>query len=192
MKYKIQDETVVFDDYFKIKEASILHDTFKGGQIQVKRKSFERGDSVAVLMYEKDTDSLLFTKQFRYPTVNNGDGWILEIPAGSMEEGDLPSERAQKEVSEELGYQLHELKLISTFFTSPGGSSERIFLFYAEVTSEDKTTMGGGLVSEKEDIALVKMALSEILKRGISQCFTDAKSLVAVQWFFLNKKADQN
>jgi len=186
MKYEILEESTVFNDYFKIKEATIIHDRFEGGTIKVRRKSFERGDSVAVLIYETDTDSFLFTKQFRYPTVRTGDGWILEIPAGSMEEGDSPSERAQKEVSEELGYQLHKLKLISTFFTSPGGSSERIFLYYAEVTSEDKIMEGGGLASEKENIALIKITPSEVKQKGISQCVADAKSLLALQWFFLN------
>ncbi len=68
MKYKVIKEEIVFDDFFKIKKATIEHELFDSGTIEVDRLCFDRGDSVAVLLYEKDTDSLLFTNQFRYPT----------------------------------------------------------------------------------------------------------------------------
>ena len=187
MKFKILKEELVFDHFFKIKKATIEHELFNSNTIQVNRLCFDRGDSVAILLYEKDTDSLLFTNQFRYPTIKGTDGWILELTAGSMEEGDKAIERVKKEVEEEIGYQINQVELIHTFFVSQGGTSERIFLFYAEVNAKDKVLEGGGLKFEKEDIQLVKLKTKEVIANLKNKQFQDAKTIIGLQWFLLNK-----
>lgn len=188
MKYEILKEEVVFDNFFQIKKAKIKHDTFKSEPIEVDRLCFERGDSVAIVLYEKDTDSLLFTNQFRYPTTKKDDGWILELTAGSVEnQDDDPAQRVIKEVEEEIGYKVNDVELISTFFVSPGGTSERILLYYSEVNSTEKVFSGGGMKYEKEDIELVKLTTEEVAEMYHSQKFTDAKTIIGLQWFLMNK-----
>ncbi|MGY0392701.1 NUDIX domain-containing protein [Bizionia sp. KMM 8389] len=187
MEYKILEESIIFDAHFKIKQAKIKHDLFNSGSIEVTRLSFERGNSVAILLYESDTDSFLFTKQFRYPTITNGSGWILELTAGSLEGSECPEYRVCKEVEEEIGYQISEPELISTFFVSHGGSSEQVHLYYATVKSTDKLYKGGGMPSEKEDIQLVKIKKSELIKQFKAHEFQDAKTLIAIQWYLANK-----
>jgi len=111
----------------------------------LKRLVFERGDSVAAIVYHRDYKRLLFLRQFRYPTYDKGPGWITEVVAG-MQERDEPAEEALKrEILEETGYEASPIEPIATFYVSPGGSSERIVLFYVEVTSANKTGRGGGL-----------------------------------------------
>tara|TARA_R110002049_G_scaffold72395_12_gene186717 strand:- start:1784 stop:2356 length:573 start_codon:yes stop_codon:yes gene_type:complete len=188
MKYTIKSEKIVFNDYFKITEAIIEHDLFQGGTQEVKRKCFDRGDSVAILLYEKESDSLIFTNQFRYPTVQSDSGWIVEIPAGSVEDNDIKEERAKKELLEEIGYEINSLEFVSSFYVSPGGSSERIFLYYQEVSSKNKVDEGGGVTSEKEDIEIVKFSASEIEKLLLENRIRDAKSIIALQWFLLFRR----
>ena len=183
MNYQLLQERLVFDHVFQIKKAKIKYDLFNAGSMEVERYCFERGDSVAIVIYEKDTDCLLFTKQFRYPTIKEGDGWILELTAGSIEADEDPEHRVKKEVEEEIGYKLNELDFISSFFVSPGGSSERIFLYYAEVHSYDKIFKGGGLITEKEDIQLVKIPVQEVRKHIKNNPFRDAKTIIGIQWF---------
>lgn len=183
MKYSIENEKVVFNDHYKILKADVTYDSFAETTIKTKRLAFERGESVAILLFEKDTDSLLLTNQFRYPTCKNDDGWLLEIPAGSVEKDEEPEKCIQREVMEELGYNITKPKLLNSFYTSPGASTERIFLFYAEVSKNDKTGKGGGNEREAEDIQLVKIPVSEI-KNKIRQ-LKDAKSILALQWFLL-------
>ncbi|SRX74906.1 NUDIX domain-containing protein [Aequorivita antarctica] len=183
MKYTINEEKIVFDDHYKIVKAKVTYDTFNGKQITTKRLAFERGDSVAILLLEKETQSILLTKQFRYPSCKNNEGWLTEIPAGSMEENEKPEECITREVMEELGYKTNHPKLISTFYTSPGASTERIFLFYAEVSLTDKTGKGGGNDAENEDIQLVKIPVSEIASKILK--LKDAKTILALQWFLL-------
>ncbi|MFT5777127.1 MAG: nudix-type nucleoside diphosphatase (YffH/AdpP family) [Crocinitomicaceae bacterium] len=187
MKYKILSEEIVFKDHFTIKKATIEHDSFVQSEpVEVPRLCFERGDSVAILLYETDTDTILFTNQFRYPSIKEGDGWILELTAGSVEEGEEPEVCANREIEEEIGYTGGKLAFISSFFVSPGGCSERIFLYTAEVQSTDKTAKGGGLESESEDIQLVKIPRDEIQSMLQNNEFRDAKTIIGLQWFMAN------
>ncbi len=187
MKYKIIKEEIVFDNFFKIKKAKIKHELFDSNTIEVDRLSFERGDSVAILIYEKDTDSLLFTNQFRYPTIKEKDGWILELTAGSLEGNEEPKNRVKKEVEEEIGYKVNAVEYINSFFVSPGGTSERILLYYSEVNSTDKIFNGGGMKYEKEDIQLIKIKTKEVIKQLKNNKFRDAKTIIGIQWFLMNK-----
>lgn len=188
MKYKIQKEEVVFDDFFQIKKADIEHDTFQGDTMTINRLCLERGDAVAILIYEKDTKSFLFTKQFRYPAIKEGQPWMLEVTAGMLEGDEDPIYRVKQEVKEEIGYQVQDIEFINSFFISPGGTSERIFLYYSEVFSKDKIAAGGGLKIEHEDIQLVKMNLAEVIKAYNDNAFRDGKTIMAIQWFLLHKQ----
>jgi ADP-ribose pyrophosphatase len=184
MKYSISEEKVVFDDHYKMVKAKVTYDTFEGNQISTTRLAFKRGDSVGILLLEKDSNSILLTNQFRYPTCKNADGWLMEIPAGSLEENEKPQDCIKREVMEELGYKIKMPKLLSTFYTSPGASTERIFLFYCEVSKNDKIEKGGGNEQENEDIQLVKIPVSQITSKILE--LKDAKTILALQWFLLN------
>lgn len=185
MKYSVKNERIVFNDHYKMVKAEVSYDTFDGNKIRTERLAFERGNSVAILLYEKETQSVLITNQFRYPTCKNGEGWLLEIPAGSLEENEKPKECIKREVMEELGYQLNTIELLNTFYTSPGASTERIFLYYSEISTKDKIEKGGGNPQENEDIQLVKIPVSEIPSK-ISE-MKDAKTILALQWYLLQK-----
>lgn len=185
MKYSIKNEKIVFNDHYKVVKAKVTYDTFDGNEISAKRLAFERGDSVAILLIENETQSVLLTNQFRYPSCKNKDGWLLEIPAGSLEENENPKDCVIREVMEELGYHVSSTDHVSTFYTSPGASTERIFLFFSEVSQKDKIEKGGGLESENEDIQLVKIPIAEIASK-ISE-MQDAKTILALQWYLLNQ-----
>lgn len=186
MNYKVHSEELIFDQFFRIKKAKIEHDLFDGGSVTVHRLCFERGDSVAILIYEKDTNLFLFTKQFRYPAVAEN-GWIVELTAGSIDEGENPEHAVQREVEEEIGYKIKDMIFINSFFVSPGGTSERIFLYYAEVETTDKVYVGGGKLSENENIELVKFSFNEIKKMLENNLIRDAKTIIALQWIMLNQ-----
>lgn len=185
MKYSIQNERIVFDDHYKVVKASVTYETFQNEEITTNRLAFERGDSVAIILFEKESNTILLTNQFRYPTCKHNNGWLLEIPAGSLEEHENPSECIIREVMEELGYKIASPQLLHTFYTSPGAATERIFLFYAEVSQKDKIGKGGGNEGENEDIQTIKIPISDIRKKLPD--FIDGKTILALQWFLLNK-----
>lgn len=188
MKYNILNENLVYDGFLKIKKATITHDSFyKNTRITCSREMLDRGDSVAVLLFEKDTNQFIFIDQFRYPTIKQGTGWLKEIPAGELEFDEDPVKCAIREVEEETGYIVNHLDHISTFYATPGGSSERMYLYFGEVMKKDKVYTGGGLQEENEDILLYKYDASKIDTLLNSGIINDAKSIIALQWYKINK-----
>ncbi|RFN59828.1 NUDIX domain-containing protein [Marixanthomonas ophiurae] len=179
MKYSIANERVVFNDHYKMLKAETTYDSFKSDVIKTERLAFHRGDSVAIVLYESDTDSILLTNQFRYPTTQHNEGWILEIPAGSLKKGKNPSSYMEREVLEELGYQITKPQLVSQFYTSSGGSTEQVSL-------KDKNEKGGGVETENEDIQLVKITVAEI-GLSISKEIKDANIIIGLRWFLFHK-----
>ncbi|SCY08651.1 ADP-ribose pyrophosphatase [Nonlabens sp. Hel1_33_55] len=186
MDYRIEKEKKVYDGFLKVLEAQVKHDTFEQETyITAKRECLERGDSVAVLVYEVDTDSFVFTRQFRYPSARRGSPWMLELVAGSIDDGESDIASAKRELQEEIGYQVDKLEKIHTYFPSPGGCSEQIHLFYTEVHSSQQTQTGGGKESEKEDIQIVRIKKLEAKKILLEGAFNNSISIIGLQWWFL-------
>lgn len=87
-----------------------------------------------------------------------------------------------RELNEEPGYHPFHLEPIATFYPSPGGSSERLHLFYAEVSETGRTGPGGGLDSEHEDIEVIELSIDELRARLDAGELVDAKTIIAAQW----------
>ena len=168
---KIINEEMAYDGHFKIKKYT-LEDGDGNKQIN---ECFERGNSVAAVIFHRDKQVFLFTQQYRIGPQQD----MIEIVAGSMDkENETPSEALIREVEEELGYQVitDSVEHIASVFVSPGGTSERVHIMYAEV--ENKISSGGGL--DGEDITVIEMTAHEIT--DLSK-FNDAKTVLGIQWF---------
>lgn len=171
----------VFDGFFKIDELKLQFEKFNGEMSEpVTRLIFERGDSVAAVILNTETKRLIFTNQFKTPSYEKGPGWINEIVAGMVDEGEPPLEAIRREIFEETGYRVRDARPISTFYVSPGGSSERIFLYYVEVDNAEHAGRGGGVAAEGEDIQLIEMTIPDALKAVSSGGFADAKTIVGL------------
>ena len=143
----------LLDDFLSIDEATLEVD----GVVQ-RRLALERGDGVAAIVRRVEDGMILLTRQFRYPTLGKGPGWLLETAAGVVEAGEDVEEALQRELVEELGYRARRLELIGRFYLSPGGSTERLSLYYAEVSERDRVGPGGGVASEGESIEVVELS----------------------------------
>ena len=188
-RVRVEQKKRIFDDFFKVDEALVRYEKFDGQMSEsVRRLNFERGDAVAVLIFNRETRRMILVNQFRYPTYEKGDGWIVEVVAGILGKGEAPEEAVRREVLEETGYRVGEVISIFTFYPSPGGSSERIFLYYAEVENSDRVSGGGGLSSEHEDIEVMDYSLSEIRGALENKKIIDAKTIIALMWFEKNTR----
>jgi nudix-type nucleoside diphosphatase (YffH/AdpP family) len=183
MRVEIRSQRRLFDDFFKIDEAHLEYERFDGSMSEnVRRLVFNRGDSVAAVILDRSTDRLILTNQFRYPTYEKGPGWLIELVAGSFTPDESPELAIKREIHEELGYRVKSVEHVSTFYVSPGGTSERIVLYYAEVTDDLREGPGGGVATEGEDIELVTMRLDDALARIGSGGIVDAKTIVGILW----------
>ncbi len=182
-KVKIHNRRWLLQDFLKVEEVELQFEKFDGSMSpKVRRLNMDRGDAVAALVWHSDKKVLLLTKQFRLPAHTKGKSWIVEVIAGGLKESENPEEAIKREIEEEAGYLPKNVQHIHTFFVSPGGTSERILLYFCTVKEADKTNEGGGLESENEDIELVefsKEAFFEAIDKGN---ITDAKTLIAGLW----------
>lgn len=177
----------VFDGFLKIDEVSVSFDRLSGkGRIEgLKRLIMERGDSAAALVHETDSDKVLLTRQVRAATIDKGPGAIDEVVAGAIEKGEKAKDCIRREIEEEIGYRVTKRAIvkIGEFYVSPGGTSERIVLFYVPVKAQDRVnSTASGVASEGEDIALVKIKRKAFIKLALSAKIDDAKTLIAGLW----------
>jgi len=186
-KPKIIETTCEYDGFFKINRAVLQQPRLDGSKFrEVSRYVFERGDAAAILLHDFQHQSLLFVRQFRYPpVVRNDSGWLLEIIAGSFEEGDDVIEIAQKEILEEAGLTLPKPRYMSMFYLSPGGSSERCFLFETPVDTQGLHGRIGGETGTDEDVRVEIYTIEETVDMIRSGEIVDAKTIIAVQKLLL-------
>jgi nudix-type nucleoside diphosphatase (YffH/AdpP family) len=182
-RVNVQSRRRLLDDFFKVDEAQVSYERPDGSMTPAMRRLvFERGDSVAAVVWHRDWKCLLFTEQFRYPTFGKGDGWLLEVMAGMIDDNATPESSLRRELEEEFGYHPETMEHIATFFVSPGGTSERIWLYYAEVSESSHISAGGGLAHEDEDIRIVRMSLDHARTAMLEGNFPDAKTIIGLQW----------
>jgi nudix-type nucleoside diphosphatase (YffH/AdpP family) len=188
----------LLDAFFKVDEYTVSHERFDGAMSEPRPiLIFERGDAVAALLYDPERRVVITVHQFRLPTREKGQGrgWLIEAVAGMIptDEGGKPLETPMqcliREVQEETGYQLTHATPVAKFFSSPGGSTEFIYLYYAEVRKIDKTAEGGGLAEDGEDIEIVEYPIEDFFERLTRGEFEDPKLIIAGQWLMARRGA---
>jgi len=180
----------ILDGFFKIDRAVVSYERFDGTMsAPMTRLVFERGDSVAVLLFDRQRREVVLVQQFRYPAyVRDGDGWLWEIIAGTQEEGRSPEEVVRAEALEEAGYHLDALHHVATVYPSPGGTSERMHIFLAPVSAAQRVGRGGGLAESGEDILVRTFSLEEALRMVEDGRIADAKTVLALQYLALHEQ----
>jgi len=188
LKVIIKDSKREYDGFFKVDRVVLQHEKFDGSMSkEIDRLNFNRGDTIAVILYNKTNNSVVLIRQFRYPAyVDDGPGWLIECVAGIKDNGEISV--ARKEVLEETGYKVEELKYLTKFYPSPGGCSERIsvYLAYVETREEIKDKYFG---TGNEDIQVIEIPLVkafEMIKNGE---ICDGKTIIGM--FYLRDELEK-
>jgi nudix-type nucleoside diphosphatase (YffH/AdpP family) len=172
----------IFDGFFALEEVEVKNED--GGE-RLLRHLVVPKKAVAVIVYNKENNKVIFSKQYRLAAKQ----WLIEIPAGIMDaNNEKPMETARRECLEEVGYEVNTLQFIVTYYPSPGNSTEEIHLYYAEVSTKNKISEGGGLDHEHENIKVVEMDLDVALQKADAGEIPDGKTLLALYWLQRNLK----
>jgi len=118
-----------------------------------------------------DDGTVLLVRQYRYAT----GGWLLEIPAGKLDNGESPETCAGREAEEEVGYRPSKLEPLGWIWSTPGFADEKIWLFLA--TGLELTKQG---LEEDEVLQIERMPFQEAVEKAASGEIHDAKSAVAL------------
>lgn len=186
---KILERQIVYQGHFQIEQWKVQFRLFNGGWSQPRlREVFERGEAVGVLLFDANNDQLVLIEQFRVGIVNKAKNpWLMEIVAGVIKKDESLEQVARRETQEESGLEITNLFPIYQYWVSPGGSSERMYLFCGQINA--KLAQGiHGVVEEGEDIRLHVLSLKsayDLLNQGK---INNSSTIIALQWLQLNEQ----
>lgn len=188
MNWKLLNREIAYDGFFKVEICQLEHELFAGGNVTIKRELFHRGDAVAVLLYDPVNDKVVMVEQFRVGALEDETGpWLLEVVAGIVESGESAKEVAQRECHEEAGLEVHAFESVHSFYPSPGGCSERLYLLCGLVDSS-KADGIHGIADEGEDIRVVVMDYEEVENLLGTDRISSASAIIALQWLQLHRE----
>ena len=179
----------LYDGFFKINLYQFKHALFAGGESEViRREILERGDAVAVLPYDPVTEQVLLIEQIRIGAIKSKHTpWLLECIAGMTDDSEDYEAVVKKEAFEEAGLNLTELEFMLSYLSSPGGTTERLFLYLAHADLSQMSTGIYGLETEGEDIKTHIMHVDEAQQRLNSGEIDNAATVISLQWLALNR-----
>jgi ADP-ribose pyrophosphatase len=184
----IEAVDICFKGFFRMEKYRLRHSLFSGGQSKMlTRELFERGNAVAVLLYDPQQDTVVLVEQFRIGAIATPkQAWLIEIVAGIFDEGETPEDVAIREAEEEAGCSIKRLEHIADYYVSPGGTSEKIHLYCGQI---DSAGVGGvhGLAEEGEDILVQVVATETALAWVAEGKICSANPIIALQWLALNR-----
>ncbi|MEU9149774.1 NUDIX domain-containing protein [Streptomyces sp. NPDC048417] len=149
------------------------------------RETHDRGNGATLLLYDAERETVLLTRQFRFPVYVNGhpDGMLIETPAGLLDAADEHPEHAvRREVVEETGHTVGDVQHVFDVYMSPGSVTERISFYAAAYTPATRTHEGGGLDEEGEDIEILELRFRRALEMIRTGEIADAKTIMLLQW----------
>jgi ADP-ribose pyrophosphatase len=128
-----------------------------------------RGASVIIPLLEDKR--VLLVRQYRYAIGKE----LLEIPAGTCDEGESPEDCAKRELQEETGFTCDDLEKVLECYVAPGYSTEKIHFFLAKRlrrTQQDP--------DEDERISVEPVSIPEALAKIRNGEICDGKSICAL------------
>jgi nudix-type nucleoside diphosphatase (YffH/AdpP family) len=183
LKVDIKKRALLLDDFFRVEEVHLSYRKFDGTMSPaVRRIDLVRGDAVAAILFNRARQRVILVNQFRYATLSRGTGWLTEAVAGLVDEGETPEEAARREILEETGYETERMERVFRFYPTPGITSERVILFYAETRGDSPVGAGGGLAEEHEDIRIIEVPPDEAFRQVEDGEIADAKTIIGLMW----------
>jgi nudix-type nucleoside diphosphatase (YffH/AdpP family) len=181
-RVRVHSVEVLSDDWYVLKKTTFDFLRKDGMWQRQSRETYDRGNGATILLYNRERGTVVLTRQFRYPAFVNGYRELLiEAPAGLLEERS-PEETIRKEVAEETGYVIHDVRKVFEAFMSPGSVTEKLFFFVAEYEAAARTEAGGGVREDGEEIEAFEMKIDDAMSAIASGEIRDGKTIMLLQY----------
>lgn len=185
---KIIEKKPLHQGFFKTTLYKLKHRLFAGGwSEEIEREVMDRGHAVVVLPYDVERDQIVMLEQFRVGAIATSDTpWLIELVAGMTEPGEDIEDVARRELEEEAGLTAEKLTFAMSYLSSPGGLTERIYIYLAKVDAQSASDYGG-LASEHEDIRVQAVARTEVMALLDAGKIDNAATVIALQYLALQR-----
>ena len=145
-------------------------DRLREGDVEYEREIVvHRGSAVIVPVFDDGTVALV--RQYRHAV----DDYMLEVPAGGIEDGETFEQAALRELEEEVGVSAANIELLSEFYVSPGFLTEKMYLYLA--TGLTETTQN---LDHDEAIEIERITLPDALGKIRTGEIKDAKTIIGL------------
>jgi ADP-ribose diphosphatase len=125
----------------------------------------------AVIVPVLNDGAVALVRQYRHPAVR----YLLELPAGTLNDKESPEEGAARELEEELGLVAGKMEKLCEFFVSPGFCSEKMWLYLATDLSETAQNL-----EDDEAIEVVRLPINQALQMITDGEIEDAKTIIGL------------
>ncbi len=188
---RLIEDKLLSDNWYLLKTTTFDLQRQDGSWQRQSRETYDRGNGAAILLYNQTQQTVILTRQFRFPayvnprTDGSSNGMLIEACAGLLDLDD-PATCIRRETEEETGYKIRDVRKVFEAYMSPGSVTERLFFFVGEYTAADKVSEGGGHHHEGEDIEVLEITLDAALAQVASGAICDAKTIMLLQYAKLN------
>ncbi|RSD07261.1 NUDIX domain-containing protein [Amycolatopsis eburnea] len=181
-RVRVTDVELLSDAWYVLRRTTFEFQHRDGRWTTEQRETYDRGNGATVLLYDVAGETVLLTRQFRYPVYVNDhpDGMFLETAAGLLDTDDAET-AIRREAEEETGVRIGALEHVFDVYTSPGSVTERLHCYAAPYDPADRGA-GGGIAEEGEDIEVVELRFEDALKMIGTGEIADAKTIMLLQW----------
>lgn len=182
---EILNTEVLSDNWYVLRKVTFRIRKSDGTWQTQSREAYDRGNGATVLLYDLERRMVLLTRQFRLPTFVNGNpsGMLIEACAGLLD-NDAPEAAIRRELREETGYEVGEVRKVFEAYMSPGSVTEILYFFVAEYSQSLQRNGGGGV--DEEDIEVLELSMDEAWARVQRGEIKDAKTILLLQFALLN------
>ncbi|NEU09174.1 GDP-mannose pyrophosphatase NudK [Flavihumibacter sp. R14] len=184
---KILSTEILSDNWYTLRKLTYEYQKKDGTRLTQTREAYDRGNGAVILLYNKEQQTVILTRQFRLPTFINGNesGMMIEACAGLLDK-DNPEDCIRRETEEETGYKVSDVRKVFEAYMSPGSVTEILYFFIAEYSKEMKVGDGGGVEHEEENIEVLEMSIDEALRLVDEGEIKDAKTIMLLQYVRLH------
>ena len=167
----LNEETLNTERPYSGKILNLRIDTIKlpSGRVAA-REVIEHIDSVCMVPVD-DENNVWFVRQFRTPAGRA----LLELPAGGMNDGELASDAALRELQEEIGCTADNLQHLASFFLAPGWCDEYMHAYLATGLTPSKLE-----ADDDENILIEKIPISDVMNLIQNGDIDDVKTIAGL------------
>jgi GDP-mannose pyrophosphatase NudK len=183
MHVKILKKETLSEDWYKLYKYTISQTDNLGHEIIQTREAYDRGNGATILLYNKEKRSVVLTRQFRLPTLVNGNesGMLIETCAGLLDL-ENPEDCIRRETEEETGYRIVQVRKVFDVYMSPGSVTEILYFFVGEYSSKLRVNEGGGRKDEFENIEVLELHFDKAYGMIATGEIKDAKTIMLLQY----------
>lgn len=167
----LREETISSEDIYKGSFLSLRKDTVRLPNGKISSRDIVVHPGAVVVLAMDNNGYIPMVCQYRKAV----DDMLLELPAGKMEYGEEPRQCALRELTEETGYTADNVRQLTTFYSTPGFSTESMHLFLAT-----GITSGTSDTDEDEFIEVENYKIDKLVEMVMAGDIKDSKSIVGI------------